>query len=249
MAKASFKSVDEYIATHPDAVQAILRRVRRTIRRVLPGAEEVISYQIPAYRLPVGAVLYFAGWKAHYSLYPATSGVVAALGDALAPYEVSKGTIRFPLSQPVPVRLIERIARVRAKEAALRAKAKTAGLKKRGRATGMTAERFRRLALALPEATEVGHMGHPDFRVGGKVFATLGYPDDGWGMVKLTPDQQEALVSAEPSVYVAVRGGWGRRGATNVRLRAAKAASLRVALATAWRNVAPRALATRVSVR
>jgi hypothetical protein len=113
----------------------------------------------------------------------------------------------------------------------------------------MKAEGFRRLALALPEAAEVGHMGHPDFRVGGKIFATLGYPDDGWGMVKLTPDQQEALVSAEPSVYVAVKGGWGRRGATNVRLRAAKTASLRVALATAWRNVAPRTLAARVSVR
>ncbi len=127
MAKTGFKSVDEYIATHPEDVQAILRRVRRTIRRVLPGAEEVISYQIPAYRLPVGPVLYFAGWKAHYSLYPATAGVVAALGDDLAPYEVSKGTIRFPLSQPVPVRLIERIAKVRAKEAAGRARTKSAG--------------------------------------------------------------------------------------------------------------------------
>jgi len=113
----------------------------------------------------------------------------------------------------------------------------------------MTPAGFRRLALALPETSEVGHMGHPDFRVGGKIFATLGYPDDGWGMVKLTPDQQEALVSAEPSVFVPVKGGWGRGGATNVRLRAARAASLRLALATAWRNVAPRALAARVTVK
>jgi hypothetical protein len=113
----------------------------------------------------------------------------------------------------------------------------------------MTPAGFRRLALALPETSEVGHMGHPDFRVGGKIFATLGYPDDGWGMVKLTPDQQEALVSAEPSVFVPVEGGWGRGGATNVRLGAARAASLRLALATAWRNVAPRALAGRVTVK
>lgn len=113
----------------------------------------------------------------------------------------------------------------------------------------MTAAGFRRLALSLPEAIEVGHMGHPDFRVGGRIFATLGYPDDSWAMVKLTPEQQEAFVSAEPSVFVPVKGGWGRGGATNVRLRAAKSASLRVALATAWRNVAPRALAARVSVR
>ncbi|HEY7410434.1 MAG TPA: MmcQ/YjbR family DNA-binding protein [Vicinamibacteria bacterium] len=102
----------------------------------------------------------------------------------------------------------------------------------------MTAAGFRRLALQLPEAVEVGHMGHPDFRVGGKIFATLGYPDAGWGMVKLTPDQQEALVSAEPGVFSPVKGGWGRRGATGVRLRAATARTLRTALAAAWRNVA-----------
>ena len=107
----------------------------------------------------------------------------------------------------------------------------------------MTAEAFRRLALTMPEACEVGHMGHPDFRVGGKIFATLGYPDPGFGMVKLTPDQQEAFVSAEPEAFLPVKGGWGREGATSVRLRAAKARSLRVALAAAWRNVAPRRLA------
>src|SRR5262249_43818559 len=96
-----------------------------------PDAEESISYQIPTYRLPAGPVLYFAGWKAHYSLYPATARLVAALGDELAPYELSKGTIRFPLSGPVPPRLIERIARLRAKEAAERARARSARLKTR----------------------------------------------------------------------------------------------------------------------
>ena len=106
----------------------------------------------------------------------------------------------------------------------------------------MTPDAFRRLALSLPESVEIGHMGHPDFRVGGKIFATLGYPDEGWGMVKLTPEQQEAFVSAEPVVFAPVKGGWGRRGATNVRLRTAKTRSLRVALAAAWRNVAPRRL-------
>ncbi len=123
MAKTDFKSVDEYIATLPEDVQAILQRVRSTIRKALPGAEEVISYQIPAYRLHGGTVLYFAGWKRHYSLYPATDHVVEAFKDDLAPYEVDKGTIRFPLSQPVPVKLIERIAKFRAREAAERAKA------------------------------------------------------------------------------------------------------------------------------
>jgi uncharacterized protein YdhG (YjbR/CyaY superfamily) len=117
MAKTDFESVDDYIAAQPDAVQAILKRVRRTIRKAVPGAEEGISYQIPTYKLRGGAVLYFAGWKKHYSLYPASKRVVAALGAALAPYQVEKGTIRFPLSAPVPVALIARFAKLRAKEA------------------------------------------------------------------------------------------------------------------------------------
>ena len=131
MAKTDFKSVDEYIATFPEGEQAILQRVRSTIRKALPGAEEAISYQIPTYRIQGGYVVYFAGWKQHYSLYPATGHLVAAFKDDLAPYEVSKGTIRFPLSRPVPVRLIERLAKFLAKEAPARAKAKRAGPKKR----------------------------------------------------------------------------------------------------------------------
>ena len=131
MTKTDFKSVEEYITTHPEHVQSILQRVRSTIRKAVPGAEEVISYQIPAYKLPMGPVLYFAGWKQHYSLYPATDRVVAAFKDDLAPYKVDNGAIRFPFSQPVPVKLIERIAKFRAKEAATRARAKLAAPKRR----------------------------------------------------------------------------------------------------------------------
>ena len=131
MAKTGFKSVDEYIATYPKDVQIMLRRVRATIRRAVPNAEEVISYQIPTYKLHGGYVVYFAGWKQHYSLYPATNQLVAAFKHDLAPYKVNKGTIRFPLSQPVPVTLIGGIAKFLAKEAAERARAKRARLKKR----------------------------------------------------------------------------------------------------------------------
>jgi hypothetical protein len=104
----------------------------------------------------------------------------------------------------------------------------------------MTAAEFRRLALSFPETAERAHMEHPDFRAGGKIFATLGYPSAGWAMVKLMPDQQQDFVRAEPEVFVAVKGGWGRRGATNVRLKAAKKAGVREALEAAWRNTAPR---------
>ena len=90
----------------------------------------MISYQIPAYKLHGRPVLYFAGWKQHYSLYPSTAHLVAAFKDDLAPYEISKGTIRFPLSEPVPVRLIGGIAKFRAKEVAEREKAKAAPKKR-----------------------------------------------------------------------------------------------------------------------
>jgi len=107
----------------------------------------------------------------------------------------------------------------------------------------VTREQFRRLALRLPEAVEGRHMDHPDFRVAGKIFATLSYPDEKWAMVKLTPEQQEEFARAEPDAFVPVKGGWGKRGATSVRLRAANRPSLRRALAAAWCNVAPKQLA------
>ena len=130
MAKTDFKSVDEYIASQPENVQGVLECVRSTIRKAVPGAEEVISYKMPTYKLRGGPVLYFSGWKQHYSLYAATDPVVAAFKDEFAPYKVHKGTIRFPLSEPVPVKLIERIAKFRAKEVATREKGKVSAPKK-----------------------------------------------------------------------------------------------------------------------
>ena len=125
MTTTSFKSIDDYIGRQPPDTQAVLERVRSAIRKGVPGAEEAISYQIPTFKLAGGYVVYFAGWRAHYSLYPASGRLVAAFKRDLAPYEVNKGTIRFPLAGPVPVRLIERIARFLAKEAGARARAKS----------------------------------------------------------------------------------------------------------------------------
>ncbi len=99
--------VDEYIASQSEAVQSILERVRSTIRKAMPGAEEVIFYGIPSYKLRGVGVLFFAGWKQHYSLYPANERVVAEFKVELAPYEISKGTIRFPLSKPVPMARVD----------------------------------------------------------------------------------------------------------------------------------------------
>ena len=106
----------------------------------------------------------------------------------------------------------------------------------------MTADEFRSLALSFPQAVEDAHMNHPDFRVCGKIFATLG-PDGNWGMVKLTADQQASVVGAEPDVFQPASGAWGRRGATIVRLRNAKKLTVRKALIAAWRNTAPGRLA------
>jgi hypothetical protein len=106
----------------------------------------------------------------------------------------------------------------------------------------MTADEFRRLALSLPEAVEASHFDHPDFRVRNKIFATLGYPDSGHGMVKLTPNQQKLVVREAPDAFVALKGGWGKRGATQVVLRHAKKPIVRKALAAAWANTAPKSL-------
>lgn len=114
MGKRDFKSVNEYIAAQPEASRGILKRVRSAICAAVPKAEEMISYKIPAYKLQGQPVLYFAGWKQHYSLYPAPPEVVAAFQDELAQYEIRKGTIRLPLTDPVPVKLIARIAKFRA---------------------------------------------------------------------------------------------------------------------------------------
>jgi hypothetical protein len=105
----------------------------------------------------------------------------------------------------------------------------------------VTGEKFRKLALSFPEASEQAHIAHPDFRVGGKIFATLG-PDEDWGMVKLTPNQQEPLVRGEPEVFQPASGAWGRRGATIVRLVDADESTVRQALIAAWRNTAPKRL-------
>jgi hypothetical protein len=101
----------------------------------------------------------------------------------------------------------------------------------------MTPASFRRIALGLAGASEGSHGGHADFRAGGRVFASLGYPDKGWGMVKLAPEQQQTLVSAEPAMFVPANGAWGQRGATCVRLAAADEKTMRSALGMAWRNV------------
>jgi uncharacterized protein YdhG (YjbR/CyaY superfamily) len=108
------KSVDEYIANQPAAVQLKLKKVRAAIRRAVPEAVEGIGYRMPGYKLHGKPMLYFAGFKEHYSLFAASGTFFAALEDELRGYELRKGTVHFPLSKPVPVKLISRIANLRA---------------------------------------------------------------------------------------------------------------------------------------
>jgi hypothetical protein len=106
----------------------------------------------------------------------------------------------------------------------------------------MTPTDFRRIALSLPEASEREHMAHPDFRVGGKIFATLGYPDEEYGMVVLPPEQQARLVKSHPRVFAPAKGAWGRSGSTSVRLEVVDKATLKRAMEIAWRKRAPKDL-------
>lgn len=126
--KTRATSVPSYIAAQPKASQSVLRQVRSAIRKALPEAEEVISYGIPAYRLHGYVVIYFAGWREHYSLYPVNARRIARLTPTSATYEVNeRGTIRFPLTEPVPARFIAAIAKLRAEETAQRALSRARG--------------------------------------------------------------------------------------------------------------------------
>lgn len=209
-----FGSVREYIASKPKESRASLEAVRRAIRTALPKAEEGLAYQIPAYTLNGVGVLYFAGWKSHYSLYPVSDALVEAFAKELAPYERSKGTIKFPLSEPVPVRLIERIAKFRARQLAARDGA--TGKRKAGREGQL--DRLRRLSAALPSAFEKLSHGTPCFFVdkdkGCFAMFTEHHRNDGrvslW--VPVADGQQPLMIEEAPDVYfhppyVGV-GGW-----------------------------------------
>ena len=108
----------------------------------------------------------------------------------------------------------------------------------------MSPAEFRRIALSMPQASESAHMDHPDFRVGGKIFATLGYPDKDHGMVILPPEEQERLVRTHPAVFAPAKGAWGRRGSTSVGLEAVDGATLQRLMEIAWRKRAPKRLAS-----
>lgn len=115
--KTNFQSVDEYIAAQPPATQPTLHRIRQAIRKALPKSVESISYQMPEYKLNGRLVLYFAGYRNHYAIYPASRQLIAALPELEGRIH-SKATIRFSYDEKIPVTLIARIAKLRAKEAA-----------------------------------------------------------------------------------------------------------------------------------
>jgi uncharacterized protein YdhG (YjbR/CyaY superfamily) len=196
-------SVREYIASKPKDSRAKLEAVRRAILKALPQAQEGLAYQMPAYTLNGAGVLYFAGWKSHYSLYPASDALVEAFAKELAPYERSKGTLKFPLSQPVPSRLIERIAKFRARQLTTR---DTANGRRKGGREGQV-DRIRRLCAALPSAFEKLSHGTPCFFVeqGKGCFAMFAehHRDDGrlslWVPVK--DGLQPLMIEESPEVY------------------------------------------------
>lgn len=117
------KDIDDYIAGFPEEVQKILKKVRTTIRQTAPEAEETISYQIPTFKLNGTYLIYFAGFKNHISLYPAPRGA-EEFKKELSAYEGGKGTVQFPLDQPIPYDLIKRIVKFKVKENKEKAKVK-----------------------------------------------------------------------------------------------------------------------------
>lgn len=114
MAKTDFQSVDEYIETFPESVRQKLQKIREVIHKAAPDAEEVISYQMPTFKLK-GNLVHFAGYENHIGFYPAPSGI-AAFKDELNDYKWAKGSVQFPLDQPLPFDLITKIVKFRVQE-------------------------------------------------------------------------------------------------------------------------------------
>ena len=114
MDKKQYKNIDEYIAGFPEDIQAILQNLRRAIHEAAPESQETISYSMPAFKQN-GILVYFAAFKDHIGFFPTSSGV-SAFSKELAPYDTSKGTVRFPLDKPLPVNLIKKIVKFRAQE-------------------------------------------------------------------------------------------------------------------------------------
>jgi uncharacterized protein YdhG (YjbR/CyaY superfamily) len=239
LANTSFTSVDEYIAAKPKHVRVILERVRGAIRAAVPAAEETISYRMPVYRLDGVPVLFFAGWKHHYSLYPASDALVAAFRDELARYQRTGGTIRFPLSEPVPVPLIERLARFRAEQLTTRDQGK--GARKTGRHAQLA--RVRRFCAALPNVTEKLSHGTPAFFVGKDkgVFAMFAdnHHEDGHLAVWLPVSEglQSALIEEEPATYFKPPYV-GASGWIGIELGRIRDDALEIHLREAWQLVA-----------
>ena len=120
--KGLFKTVDEYIDLHPPAVKAGLDLLRKTIKSAAPEAEEMISYQMPAYRLK-GMLAFFSAAKNHYGFYPTASPIIA-FREKLKSYETSKGAVRFPMNKPIPVKLIREMVKWKVRENLAKEKAK-----------------------------------------------------------------------------------------------------------------------------
>ena len=121
MTASKFNSVDDYIAAQPESARAVLEHVRAAIRQALPKAEETIAYNMPTYKLRDESMIHFAAWKKHFSLYPASAKLLAFFKKDLAGATINKSTIRFALAEPVPAKLIVRIAKYRVTELAERA--------------------------------------------------------------------------------------------------------------------------------
>ena len=131
MKRPSFKTVDEYISSFPPGIQAVLENLRSNIKKTVPAAEEVISYQMPAFKWN-GVLVWYAAYKEHIGLYP-TASPMRVFREELSKFETSKGAIRFPLGKPIPITLVRKIIKFRVRENLEKTKArekKNAGRKK-----------------------------------------------------------------------------------------------------------------------
>ena len=241
MARTDVKSVNAYIRSKPAPMQRALKQVRGAILKGVPAAEEGISYQMPTYRLDSLPFMYFAGWKNHFSVYPITDALVAAFGDELANYEIRKGTLRFSYSEPVPEKLIERIAKFRAQQLTRQAR-RSRGLKGKQESH---LDRVRRICSGMPSVFEKPSHGAPTFFVQKykNVFAVFAndHHQDGHLAVWLPAPVglQAALIEEAPETYF-IPPYVGSSGWVGINLDRINDEALEIHVRRAWELSSPK---------
>jgi uncharacterized protein YdhG (YjbR/CyaY superfamily) len=226
--KVAENQITQYIDGFPHEVQILLQQVRNTIKNAALGAEEVIKYAIPTYVLNGSNLVHFAGYKNHIGFYSVPTGI-EAFKQELSIYKSAKGSVQFPLDQPIPFGLIEKIVQYRINES----KEKVRGLKTKRNSQKNVVQNFRKLVMTFDGVIEKPHFENQAFCVNNKIFATLDEKKR-VAVLHLSAIDQSVFCTIDKTIIYPVKGAWGKKGWTAFELEKVRLSVLKDALQKAY---------------